>query len=96
MMASGREALFMVMSDLISPAKSEKEGTKTTVDIATTRTKLSQQAEEMADRLNKRMLEFVAGDESPYLKEDLFTLLDKERRLPKITPERIVFTEVLD
>ena len=90
---TSREALYRVQEDLMSDATStsDKGTTKTSVDIAKTRAELASKTEEMADRLNKRMLEFLSNDASPYLRKDLFDLIDTTRKFAKITPERQAF-----
>jgi hypothetical protein len=88
-----REALYRIHQDLISEATTtnEKGSTRTSVDVAKVRTDLARQTEEMTDRLNKRMLDFLGQDESPYLRSALFDMVDKTRKFLPISPERQVF-----
>lgn len=68
-------------------------GAKTNVDIANMRAKLSTEAKKMAEELNEITLRFLSQDESPYLKDHLFDLVDKQREVPKITAERFAGIE---
>lgn len=87
------EAYYKILIELVNDAESlsEKGSSKTTIDIAVTRTKLSEQADIMAEKLSERTLKFMAQDTSPYLKDHLFDLIETEQEKPKITAERMAF-----
>lgn len=89
--ASAWEGYYKILHEIISDTKIS--GTKNSVDIATSRAKLSEQADSMATTLNDRTLRFLSQDNSPYLREHLFDLLEDEVKVAVITQERFLELE---
>ena len=90
--ASAWEGYYKILTEIMSDAKtgSGKGSNKTSVDIAASRAKLSQEASNMATDLNDRTLRFFSQDSSPYLSEHLFDLIETEKRGAVITQERYI------
>lgn len=90
------ESYHKVVEDMMNDAStmSEKGSTKTSVDIAFQRTKLATQAKIMHNDLNETTLQFLSQDSSPYLSAHLFDLIEKERVIYNLSPERASGIEV--
>ncbi len=87
------EAYYQILTEMMSEAVSlgGKAGTKTSVDIASSRAVLSEKANKMAQDLSDRTMKFLAMDESPYLKKGLFDMIESKRKLDALTAERQAF-----
>ena len=95
---AGWESYYKILEEIQGEATflGTASGAKTTADIAKIRAALTGEANKMAADLTERQMAFLARDESPYLHKHLFSLIDKERKLPKITPERQLGIEALN
>lgn len=90
-LASAWESYFKILLELASDVKTFEKGNKTAIDVANSRAALSQKASEMSEMIGEKTIKFLSQDTSPYLKTNLFDLIEVEKRKNKITPERQSF-----
>jgi hypothetical protein len=86
-MVTGNEALYQ-KQELILSAADEGEK-KSPVEIEKIKGELWKQAKAMRDDLDKLALICLNNDNNPYLKKDLFCVIDRESQQLNLTPERV-------
>lgn len=84
---TGTEAYYNKLVNILNARGSSSKGT---AEVEKIKGELWKQSREMEEDLSKISLELLNGDNSPYLKEHLFSIVDRESsQMLMLTPEKV-------